>query len=182
MRLCVEASSNVDREQPTCTSTPRETHYKCLVSGSTGISSKPQHLSCSSWDLSQYKFLWRKKNQISWKFSTSPHKQSMSAENNDLHSSTLPLYPMTVTVQFMPPSSKGNLSPVSKSLRSQPTVIASWQPGLHRELGSQEYTSFTCWFPWDPITSSFNLLLRNISFSIRDEFYHWKGEQLYMRN
>lgn len=78
---------------------------------------------------------------MSWKYSTASHKQNTSAENKYSHSSTLPSQLMTAAVQFMPPSSKGDFSPVAKSPRQQLTVTASWQQGLLWELGSQEYTS-----------------------------------------
>lgn len=110
--------------------------------------------------------------KVLWKFSTSPHKQNVSW-NKDLHSSTLPSYPMTVAVPLILPSSKGDLSLAALNLRT--SLPASWQTGLHGELSSQEYTSFKCWFS---LTNYFNLLLRNISFSIRDEFYHLNAEQL----
>lgn len=62
----------------------------------------------------------------------------MSAEDKDLHLSTLPSYPMAAAGQFMLLSSKGDLTPTAESQVS--AVTASWQQGLHQELGSREYT------------------------------------------
>lgn len=166
IRDCVEVSLNVDREQPTCTSMPEETRYRFLVSGCTSVLSNPQHPSSSAWDPSYYKFLRRQKKKISWKYSTASHKQNTSAENKYSHSSTLPSQLMTAAVQFMPPSSKGDLSPVAMSPRQQLThCLLAARAALGARLSGIYF-------------SHFKLLLRYIYFSTRDEFYYWNAEQL----